>query len=69
MCVLSGKYLLAHTIRNRLEIKPVEFTKFKLFRAILTKNCPDSSKTDIMCRNTNYCLEFRKSKTKKTNLY
>lgn len=49
MCVLSGKYLLAHTIRNRLEIKPVEFPKFKLFRAILTKNCPDSSKTDIMC--------------------
>lgn len=41
MCVLSGEYLLVHTIRNRLKKKPVEFTKFKLFRAILTKNCPE----------------------------
>lgn len=80
MCVLSGEYLLGHTIRNRLKIKPVEFTKFKLFRAILTKIVPKEqlsinlaplwlSKTDIMCQNTNYCLEFRTSNTKKTNLY
>lgn len=74
--MLSDENPLVHTIRNRLKIKPVEFTKFKLFRAILSKNFPERkiitnltrlwlSKTDIMCRDTNYSLEFRMSKTKK----
>lgn len=40
ICALSGENLLVHTTRNRFKIKLVEFTKFKLFRAILTKIVP-----------------------------
>ena len=62
MCVLSSEFLLIYTAQNRLKIKRVEF---KIFRAILTKNCrertiinkPSSSfiylsKTNGKCLNT-----------------